>query len=83
MSEKKRVCVLSLAGINDSRARRTILSMSKSATIDYFFVASPKDKIDETVFGENVNLFPLNLKTRNSVFDKIVNHSFFFSKVGF
>lgn len=83
MIEKKRVCVLSLAGINDSRARRTILSMSGEAEIDYFFIGSAKDEIDETALGENVNLFPLKLKDEQSVLDKIANHSFFFSTVSF
>lgn len=78
MKLKKRVCVLSLAGINDSRAQRTIRSMSDDVMIDYFFVSSPHIKINKTIFDENVNLYPLELETDNSISNKLIKHSFFF-----
>ena len=78
----KRVCVLSYSGINDSRARRTVLSMSKNSIIDYFYICEKND-IEPQTFNNNVNLFPIAPTAKNRILKKVYEHSFFYLTTSF
>ena len=68
------ICVLSLAGINDSRARRTISSMAnENVTIDYFFIGDEIDELNLLV-NDKINLYPIK-RPKLSIKGKIINHS--------
>lgn len=70
----KSICVLSLAGINDSRARRTISSMvNKNVTIDYFFIGNEEDKL-KLMPSDKINLYPIK-RPKLSIQRKIINHT--------
>ena len=66
--------MLSYAGINDSRARRTIL-MSKNSIIDYFYISEKNDIENQTI--NNTNLFPIAPTFKNRILNKVYEHSFF------
>ena len=70
----KSICVLSLAGINDSRAKRTISSMAnENVTIDYFFIGNDEDKLKSTL-SHKINLYPIK-RPKLSIKRKIINHT--------
>lgn len=70
----KSICVLSLAGINDSRAKRTISSMAnENVTIDYFFIGNEEDKL-KSMSSHKINLYPIK-RPRLSIKRKIINHT--------
>jgi len=79
---RKNICVLSLAGINDSRARRTIQSMKLAdVNIDYFFVGDNRVMSVPKEF-KGINLCPV--KTPNlSLKRKIINHSLLYLESAF
>lgn len=73
----KKVCVISLAGIDDSRAIRsieTMLSMS-GMEIHYFFTEGERDKTSSLRNRENLNLYPIS-RPKYSFKRQFFNHSF-------
>lgn len=79
---RKNICVLSLAGINDSRARRTIQSMKLSdVNIDYFFVGDNSVMSAPKEFDE-INLYPVKTPSL-SLKRKIINHSLLYLESAF
>ena len=82
MVKKIKICVLSLAGINDSRARRTIKSMrQENVLIDYFFIGNQTDKLNSKEF-EQINLFPISTPELSAK-RKLINHSLVFLESAF
>jgi glycosyltransferase involved in cell wall biosynthesis len=77
----KHVCVLVGHSPNrDSRAQRTIRSITKVADVDLCFPHFPGDPVDPAIFPHNVRLVPCALTP--SRIDWLLRHSFFFLDSG-
>ena len=67
---------------HDSRAQRTIRSMSKDNKIDVYFIENVITDLSKLSFNQNVSLFPIT-DSPNSFKRKINAHTFFYLKNAF
>lgn len=76
--EKRIVVLLPCPLYKDSRAQRTVRSMSKGYLVDVFFISSGEsDKSHQIQFNDNVNIIPVEPPERN-LWQKVLIHSFFY-----
>ena len=83
MSNQKIIAVLLPCSISqDSRAQRTIRSMSENYKLDVYFIENVIADLNKLSFNQNVNLFPIP-DSLNNYKKKLITHSFFYLKNGF